>query len=562
MPKIPIGISDYKVLREDGFYYIDKTLAIEEFMEANASVILLPRPRRFGKTLLQTTLYYFLDIHESQEWLYKDKAIYNTPTFDNHFGKYPVIYLTFKDIKEGDFEKFKEKMFATIRREIDKKSENCNLEMLKGDKEIIQRVIDNSATQTDYEQSLKILSKLLYLTYGQKAILLIDEYDTPIQSAFLKGYYEEVIEFFKPFLGAVLKDNDRYLKKSLLTGILRVSKESMFSDLNNIDVNTILDIQFSTSCGFTIPETKQMIDDFGMAKQTDEIIEWYNGYIFGETTILNPWSLINFLNKKVFQAYWAQTSSNEMIRTLIENSSSFRANLDILLSGGTIERQIESNITFKENNFYFEDTLLYSFLFFSGYLRCNEKTPSYPFICQLSLVNREVKYIFENIIQKWITEMFTNDRLQLLLKSLITSDLEYFEILLSEFVRDTLSFYDTGKNIESVYHSFLLGLLVNLREYEVISNREAGYGRVDIIVLHKSDKTKPAIVMELKTINEYKEETKEIALDSAVAQIKEKEYISYCQKREYHNITAFGVVFDGKRVWLKEEVSYKKLNFK
>ncbi|MEA3315901.1 MAG: AAA family ATPase [Campylobacterota bacterium] len=554
MQKLPIGKSDYKSIIEDGYYYIDKTMGIKELMDASGEVILLPRPRRFGKTLFQTMLYYFFDINESDESIYKDKAIYKTDTFKNHFGKYPVIYLTFKDIKEPNIELTFQKMYDLIDfeisryvKDIDKHCDKLNPKELRS----YEKLKSFEANRGDYEQSLKILSKLLFFTYNQKAILLIDEYDTPIQSAFLKGYYEDVIDFFKPFLGSVLKDNDRYLKKSVLTGILRVSKESMFSDLNNIDTNTILDNSFSSCFGFTIDETKKMLIDYDLENQTEEVINWYNGYIFGDTTILNPWSLINFTYKKVFNVYWAQTSSNEMIRTLIENSNSFKENLDVLLNGGAIEQRIDSNITFKENNFYFKDSLLYSFLFFSGYLRCNEKSRTAPFICKLSLVNKEIEYIFDTIIQDWIEESFENNKLQMMLKALINSDLKLFERVFSEFVRDTLSFYDVGKKVEAVYHAFLLGLLVNLKDYEIISNKEAGYGRVDIIVVHKTNLDKPAIVMELKTIDDFEEEDKNSALESAVKQIKEKDYISYCKNRGYKNITAFGVVFDGKRVWIK-----------
>jgi tetratricopeptide (TPR) repeat protein len=552
--KLPIGKSDYKSIIEDGFYYIDKTLGIEEVMENSADVILLPRPRRFGKTLFQTTMYYFFDINESQETLYKDKAIYNTKTFTNHFGKYPVIYLTFKDIKEPNIELTFKKMYDLIDFEISRYIKDIDKHIDKlSPKEAnsYQRLKMFKGDRADYEQSLKILSKLLYFTYNQKVILLIDEYDTPIQSAFLEGYYDEVIKFFKPFLGSILKDNDRYLKKSVLTGILRVSKESMFSDLNNIEVNTILNKGFSTVCGFTIQECKKMLSDYGLDNE-DEVIDWYNGYRFGDTTILNPWSLINYTNRKEFDVYWANTSANEMIRTLVENSQSFRSNLDILLSGGTIKQKIDSNITFKERDFYFKDTLLYSFLFFSGYLKYVSKTKTAPFICELSLVNKETQYIFDSIIQDWIETSFENHKLQMMLKALIRVDLKLFQRVFSDFVRDTLSYYDVGKNPENVYHAFLLGLLVNLKEYEVISNKEAGYGRVDIIVLHKVDKTKPAIVMELKIIDDFEEETKDIALGKAIKQIEEKEYISYCKNRGYENITAFGIVFDGKRVWLKE----------
>jgi len=368
-----------------------------------------------------------------------------------------------------------------------------------------------------------------------------------------EGYYDKMIKFFKPFLGGVLKDNDKYLKKAVLTGILRVSGESMFSDVNNLRNCTILNKMFSTSCGFTLTETKNMLKDFGLEAKSDEIINWYNGYNFAGNTILNPWSLIHYVANEEFIPYWANTSSNSLIRTMVENSETLRGDLEILLNGGFVTQSINSNITFENRNFFFNDEILYSFLFFSGYLKCKEeKLEKYTNECSLKIVNVECHYIFRNILKEWVNGSFSNRKVEKMLKSLINVDLETFEIIFAEFVRDTLSFYDTAKTPENVYHSFLLGLLVHLNDYEIDSNPEAGYGRLDIMILHKTDKKKPAIIIELKTINEYKNETKEKALENAVKQIKEKEYIALAKKRGYNNITAFGLVFEGKRVWIKE----------
>jgi hypothetical protein len=323
--------------------------------------------------------------------------------------------------------------------------------------------------------------------------------------------------------------------------------------LNNIEVYTLLDNEFGDKFGFRSDEVKKMLECYTLGETFDEVNEWYNGYKIGDFTIYNPWSLLNYVNRRRFDVYWANTSSNDIIRILVENSDGFRDDLKYLLKGESVEKVINPNITFKDRDFNFNEEMLYSFLFFSGYLKYTSKEwKQGEHICTLGIVNVECQYIFRKIIANWISEKFSNPRLRILLKSLTDGDLKLFEKIFSEFVRDTLSFYDTSKNVESVYHAFFLGLLVNLSDYEIISNKEAGYGRVDIIVLHKEDKEKLALVIELKTIDEFEEETKEKALISAVKQIEEKAYVSEVQKKGYENILAFGVVFDGKRVWVKE----------
>ncbi|CAA6820639.1 MAG: Unknown protein [uncultured Sulfurovum sp.] len=556
MQKIPIGISDFKEIIEENFYYIDKSKLIAEVIDNGAKVILLPRPRRFGKTLNLGMLNYFFDKSENNKELFKKLNIAQNSDAMQHCHTYPIIYITFKDVKEQSIEASREKIYALIReafgkheKSIEKIIDTCS----KEDRDNYTNIINRKASHTLYENSFKFLSKLLTKAHNQKCIILIDEYDTPIQTAFLKGYYEEMVGFFKTFMGAVLKDNDVNLYKAVLTGILRISKESIFSDLNNIKVYTLLDNPFSDKFGFTSSEVKEMLKSYNLSENFEEVNQWYNGYKIGETTIFNPWSLLNYSDGGAFDIYWANTSSNDIIRILVENSDGFRDDLKYLLKGETVEKVINPNITFKDRDFNFNEEMLYSFLFFSGYLKYTSKAfIKGKHFCHLAIVNIECQYIFENIISNWISEKFSNPKLRVLLKSLTDGDLKLFEKIFSEFVRDTLSFYDTGKNVESVYHAFFLGLLVNLSDYEVISNKEAGYGRVDIIVLHKEDKEKLALVIELKTIDEFEEESKEKALISAVKQIEEKAYVSEVQKKGYKHILAFGVVFDGKRVWVME----------
>jgi hypothetical protein len=452
MKKLPIGKSDFKSIIQDNFYYIDKTNLISEIIDNSADVILLPRPRRFGKTLNLTMTKYFFDVEEDNRELFNNLNISKNQEAMRHCGKYPIIYITFKDVKESSFEHSYEKIKRLISNEFKRHSKAImDLDIDEIDKKRVQKIINEEASRVDYHNGFKFLSTLLTLAYNQKCIVLIDEYDTPIQTGFLKGYYEEIVDFFKTFIGAVLKDNDVNVYKAVLTGILRISKESIFSDLNNIKVYTLLDSEFSDKFGFTTDEVKKLLEDYNLIDNFKKINSWYNGYCIGGTTIFNPWSLLNFSNRKRFDVYWANTSSNEIIKTLVENSDTFREDLKYLLNGKSLERVVNPNITFKDKDFNFKEEMLYSFLFFSGYLKYTSKRfKKGKHYCKLAIVNIECQYIFENIISNWITDSFSNRKLKILLKSLIEGDLRLFQKIFSEFVRDTLSFYDTGKNIEAV----------------------------------------------------------------------------------------------------------------
>ena len=552
MKKLPIGISNFEELIEEDFYYVDKTNFISEIIDASAKVILLPRPRRFGKTLNLSMLNYFFDVEKSSIKLFDDLNISKNENAMNHCSKYPIIFISFKDVKEDSFEK----SFIRIRRLVANEFNRYHKKLLSLDlttieKKRVNNILEERADMVDTGDAFKFLSKLLTKAYNQKCMVLIDEYDTPIQAGFLKGYYDEIVDFFKTFMGAVLKDNDINLYKGVLTGILRISKESIFSDLNNIEVYTLLNKEFNDGFGFTTDEVKQMLEEYKLGLTFSEVEKWYDGYKIGDSTIFNPWSLLNFVNRKEIDVYWANTSSNDIIRILVENSDGFQDDLKYLLKGQTVERVINPNITFKDKDLNFNEEMLYSFLFFSGYLKYTSKRwVEGEHICNLAIVNQECHYIFNKIISNWVSEKFSNPKLRVLLKSLIDGELDVFEEIFSEFVCDTMSFYDTAKSIESVYHAFFLGLLVNLTDYEVISNEESGYGRVDIMLLHKIDKSRLALVIELKKIR--MNETKDSALQSAVKQIKDREYVSKVKKRGYENILSFGVVFDGKRVWVKE----------
>jgi len=344
------------------------------------------------------------------------------------------------------------------------------------------------------------------------------------------------------------------------TGILRISGESMFSGLNNISYYTILEDTFSTTCGFTKDETIKLLDYYGIKGELKEkALLWYNSYLFGNNIITNPWSILNFIKYKEFEPFWANTSSNDFIYDLIQKSKDFQKNLEKLLRNEPIDIQINKNITFRDKELHQKDNL-FSLLFFSGYLKCKKKyivqkgEKKYLY-CKMIPTNIECQMIFEKVISTYVRESFNNEDIEDLLLSLVNGNLEDFIDLLEDLLLE-VSYHDL--KTENSYHMFLLGVLTNLsRDYEIISNTEAGYGRVDIILLHKENKSKPAIIMELKKIR--KSETKDEALQKAVNQIKDKNYIALAKKKGYNNIIAFGLVFDGKRCWVKlENESYQR----
>ncbi len=556
MKRLPIGISDFRRVIIDNNYFVDKSLIIQELINSNAQITLLPRPRRFGKTLNLSMLRYFFENQKESEELFKELKIYKTDEFREHLNRYPVIFLSFKDIKSNNFKDSLNKINSLIREEFGRHKEAI-LTIIESvndeDRYNYYDIVNRKASQDIYEKSLELLSTLLYQVHNQQVVILIDEYDTPIHASYLHGYYNEFIEFIRNLLSGAFKDNE-FLYRGVITGILRVSRESIFSGLNNIATHSIVDYEYSNKFGFTIHETKQILADFGLSDKYDEVCDSYNGYKIGEETIFNPWSIINFVADKKHRLlpYWANTSSNELLKHLITISSlNFKKSLEQWLNGESIRTEIDSNIVFSEIEK--NDKNIYSLLFFSGYLKCvNKELIEKRYYCDLAIPNKEVKYIFKNIISSWLNESFRDDRLRVLLNALINGEIRVFERLFSEFVLETLSFYDVNrKNEEAVYHAFLLGILISLNDYEVISNRESGLGRVDIILLHKEDKSRLAIIMELKTIDEFEEETKEKALSKALKQIEEKQYEIDVKKRGYSNILKMGVVFDGKRVWVK-----------
>lgn len=555
--RIPIGISDYKRLTEDNYFFVDKTDFISRIVEEGGLITMLPRPRRFGKTLNLSMLRYFFERTEGNVFrpLFNGRKIEQWKDFDLYQGKYPVIMLTLKDCKADRFEDILEKIASEVQKECVRHKyllESSRMEAFY--RSSFHAICNKQATQTQLEDSLGLLSELLTAHWGIPPLVLLDEYDTPVHVAYDKGFYDKMIGFMRNFMSLVFKDNTDIFR-GVITGILRVSKESLFSGLNNIAVDTILDENRYTSFGFTQEETDGMLVDYGLEAYSDEVKQWYNGYLFGGKVVYNPWSMLNFVNNKgKFGPYWVNTGSDSLLRHLVaEGPSQVRRDMEIFLKGGGLRSVIDDKLAFPDLTKSAEN--IWSFMLFSGYLKATDYEMNADNLSTyyLEVPNKEVQTAFRSIIRGWIEESsFSNSRLEEMLRALLSGDMEGFESILNEFVVNTLSYYDTGgRDLEKVYQAFMLGMLLNLASnYEVSSNREAGFGRYDIL-LRPRDIHRQGIIMELKVCNPLTNETADQALASALAQIEKKQYATILQAAGIDNILKIAITFDGKRVWVK-----------
>ncbi|RHR53950.1 AAA family ATPase [Parabacteroides sp. AF17-28] len=551
--KLPIGISDYKELIEEDYYYVDKTDFIRQIIEEGSKITLLPRPRRFGKTLNLSTLRYFFEKTEGNVYrpLFEGKSIEQWKDFDRYQGKYPVILVTLKDCKGDTFEATLSQIKIQMQQEFDRHRYLLDDDLSELDRQWFSQILMLQADEVMIQNSLLFLSGLLATHWDMPPLVLLDEYDTPIHVAFDKGYYDRMIGFMRNFMSLVFKDNTDIFR-GVITGILRVSKESIFSGLNNIDVDTILELPMCTSFGFTQEETDQMLTDYSFGGQKDEVKNWYNGYLFGDQTVYNPWSVLSFINKGgVLAPYWVNTGSDVLLRHLLaDGPSQIRMGVESLIQGEPIRSVINDKLAFPD--LLAKPTNIWSFMLFSGYLKASDPVLNNDDLIEyeLQIPNREVKTVYRTIIQSWIDGgPVKNDRLELMLQALRAGDIEYFEELLNDFVVHTFSYYDTnGREPEKVYQAFLLGLLAGMSDYEVSSNRESGFGRYDILLRPKGGKGQ-AVIMELKRLRPT--ETVEKALSSALQQIEDKQYDAVLRQDGFTDILKMAITFDGKRVWIK-----------
>ena len=550
MNGIGIGESDFRGLITRDNYYIDKTMYIKDIIDNQSRVILITRPRRFGKTLNMSMLRYYFDCRQkdSKELFRGLKIMSQEEKYTSKLGYYPVIYLTLKDVAENTYENMLLSFKTAI---LNMYKEHRYLldsdQIYEEEKEKIKDILYERESENALKTSVRELSEYLNRYYEKPAILLIDEYDVPIQSAYVEGYYEEAIKFLKTFYGTTFKDNP-YLEKTVLTGVSRVAKESIFSGANNFDVFTVLDNEFADDFGITKEEMDKVIEDFKVEDDKEEIKKWYDGYKIGDKEgIYNPWSILNYLTRKELRAYWVNTSSNDIIKLILKKSSTVKDKIERLLRGEAIEVKIdlETVIVGIENN---EDNI-WGLMLGTGYLKVVEVVDLPNKIYKVALPNYEIKHLFEEIIDNWFRNKVIGNDLQSILKDLITLNLKEYEKKFEKLVVEMFSYMDVGENTaENFYHAFVLGMLVGLKDtYYVNSNRESGMGRYDIM-LEPKDKNGNSFIMEFKVLEDKEEKTIEETIENAKKQIEEKGYESNLRERGFKNITKMVYAFKGKEV--------------
>ena len=550
MEGIGIGTSDFKKLRIKDYYYIDKTMYIKDILDNKSEIVLVTRPRRFGKTLNMSMLKYYFDCtkKDSKELFQGLKILEQEEKYTSKLGYYPVIYVTLKDAGLMNYNLMIMQL-KTIMMEVYYEHRYVleKEEMSEGERKIFNRMLSAEANDIDIMNSLKILSKILYQYYNKPVILLIDEYDVPLQNAYIQGYYEEAVSFYRTFYGATFKDNP-YLEKTVITGVSRVAKESIFSGANNFDVYTVLDDEFSDDFGITEEEMEKVIQDFGIEEERKEIKKWYDGYRIGNTEgIYNPWSILNYLKNKQLMQYWVNTSSNDLIKLVLKNSSTVKEKMERLLKDEEIEVPInlETIIVGIENN---EDNI-WGLMLGTGYLKVTEVVNLAEHIYKVKLPNYEIKLLFQQIINDWFRNKVMGNDLKSILKDLVTLNLDEFERKFRVLVKEMFSYMDVGENTaENFYHAFVLGMLVGLKDtYYVNSNRESGYGRYDIM-LEPKDKNGNSFIMEFKVLDDMEEKTIEDTIKNAKKQIEEKGYETNLREKGYRKITKMVYAFKGKEV--------------
>ena len=544
MKRIGIGLSDFKHLIEEDFYYFDKTKFIDEIIKDGAQVKLFTRPRRFGKTLNMSMLKYFFDIKEAEKnkKLFKDLYIEKTESFKEQ-GQYPVIFLSLKDLKATTWEEMEKDIKLTVSRLFLDHRYLLN-DLDKFDTITFENVIMKNIELENLKEILKFLTKILYEKYSKKVVILIDEYDSPLVSAYTNGYYEKVKNFFKTFYSTVLKDNT-YLQMGILTGIIRVIKAGIFSDLNNLKTYTILSDDYTDIYGLTEEEVEKSLKDYGIEAEISKVKDWYDGYKFGDSEVYNPWSILNFLQDKELRAYWVDTSGNDLINNVLKmTNKNIITALERLFNGDGLKQNLSGTSDLSK---ILSDDEVWELLLFSRYLTIKEKIDQDNYI--LRLPNKEVKSLFrKTFIETYIAR---GSKLSFLMESLIENKIEDYEENLQEILLTSVSYNDTKKGNEAFYHGLIMGMGLYLEgEYITKSNIESGLGRYDFLIEPKN-KSKRAFIMEFKSTDSI-EKLEEISKE-ALKQIEDKKYDISLKQNGINEITYIGIAFCGKEI----KISFK-----
>ena len=542
---IPVGIENFKELREEGYYYVDKTFLIYEILINKAKVTLFTRPRRFGKTLNMSMLKYFFNIENKEEnrKLFENLKISDS-TYMSEQGKYPVIFISLKDLKENNWEECLESI-KDIMYKVFNDYEFLREKLNLVEKRQFDKIWEMTGNEKNFKTSLLDLSKYLNKYYSKKVIILIDEYDAPIINAFNNGYYNEAINFFQVFYSSALKTNDS-LKYGILTGITRIIKEGIFSGLNNLKVDTILDKRYAEYFGILENEVIEMLDYFEIEYKMEEVRTWYNGYIFGDSKVYNPWSIVNFVDNQEIKAYWANISGNTLLENMMDHAGeSVYADLKKFTEGESIEKYISDETTIK--SLLSSNDEIWQLFLYSGYLTKSdeqtERTESKN-TYNLKIPNREIRSYFGDLFLNRFfgTEVKTN----ILIKALENGDMKKFEKTLGEIMINMLSHFDLDSEMEKIYQVFMIGLVGFLMgKYEIISNNESGYGRYDLAMIPIKSNEK-AYLMEFKISKTEKGMSSKA--EEALKQIDEKKYDTRLKARGIKNILKLGIAFYGKSV--------------
>lgn len=561
--QIAIGVEDFKKIIDKDGYFVDKTLMIQSLIESQAMVTLFMRPRRFGKTLNQFMIRRFFEDERTRS----GERIDNGYLFDGlkvaacgeevlqHQQQYPVIFLSLKSAKQPNFEEAYKKICRALAEEFRRHQYLLEGNSLADDQKIMfQKIMAEQADYSAYNDALKFLSECLWQYHGKNTIILIDEYDVPLENAYLEGFYDRMIQFIRSLFESALKTNP-YLEKSVITGCLRISKESIFTGLNNLETDSVLHTRYADSFGFTEDEVKAMLAYYDLAAELPEVKRWYDGYLFNETEIYNPWSILKYVNDrkdkvtKFALPYWSNTSSNSIVREMVgEADEMAKADLETLINDGTIEKPVHEDITY--GDIHQSQDNLWNFLFFTGYLKkiSERKDESGETLyLTMAIPNTEIKTIYKNSIAYWFEQRMKETDRSPLKHALETGDCEAAEDFINRQLADTISYYDYAENF---YHGFMAGLLVNIGGYRVKSNRESGNGRPDIVMQTVQVRKGRVILLELKIADSIAE--MEAACDRGLAQIEEQRYAEPFITEGYPEVKKYALSFCKKECMIKK----------
>lgn len=554
---LPVGVDDFEKLRKEQYYYIDKTLFIKDLLDMKGEVNLFTRPRRFGKTLNMSMLRCFFEKDmPGQAELFRGLQIMEAgERYLAFMGRYPVISLSLKSMKqpscELSFEMLKKEVGSEFARHWRQVEESGKL--TQAQKERYLRIRDLRGVESDYADALKFLSECLRISEGERTVILIDEYDVPLENAYFAGFYEKITGIIRSLFESALKTNDN-LAFAVVTGCLRISRESIFTGLNNLEINSITTALYGENFGFTQPEVEALLSFYGLEENLDTVQQWYDGYKFGNAEVYNPWSVISYVKsccgdrQALPRPYWSNTSSNSIVRSLVERADlSVKQEIEALIEGKTITKPIHEDITYEDIDSTQEN--LWNFLFFTGYLKkISEYQEGENIYIEMAIPNREVRYIYKTTVLRWFEEKTDKKELTPLYESILEGDTDRMSRILSENLMETISFYDYQ---ESYYHGFLAGMLKNIGSYIVLSNRESGNGRPDILLKYPSVRGK-AVILEIKVADTFS--GLEEKCDEALRQIEEQEYEESLHQEGYQDILKYGVAFYRKECMVKRAV--------